>query len=238
MTTETTHTKTAKKDNGFASLLINILIPSLILMKGVDKLGLTNIQAFAIALSFPIIYGLYALIALKKKDLISVLGFVSILITGLIKVFEFPAEYIAIKEAAIPLIIGIAIIITNFTSFPLVSKLLYNDKILNIQKIESVLDEAGKKVLNAAFKKISYYLALSFLFSAILNYILAKLIVVSDPSTDAFNEELGRMNFLSFPVIAVPSTIFLMVILWSLLKQLKKLTGLETEDLLNGMEKK
>jgi len=73
----------------------------------------------------------------------------------------------------------------------------------------------------------------SFFLSSVLNYILAKIILVSAPGSVAFTEELGKMTALSFPVIALPSTIVLMSALFYLLHHIKKLTHLEAEDIFN-----
>jgi hypothetical protein len=81
-------------------------------------------------------------------------------------------------------------------------------------------------------KNASYMVAGSFFLSSVLNYILAKVMLVSEPGTVAYTEELGKMTALSFPVIALPSTIVLMLALWYLLNQIKKLTHLDIEDLL------
>jgi hypothetical protein len=56
--------------------------------------------------------------------------------------------------------------------------------------------------------------------------------VVSAPGTEAFNKELGVMNLLSFPVIALPMTIMLMVILWYLLDGPLKKIGVSWEEFL------
>ncbi len=63
-------------------LFISIIIPSFILMKfsGEDALGAT--QALIIALSFPLGWGLFELIKNKKFNFITLLGLVSVLLTG------------------------------------------------------------------------------------------------------------------------------------------------------------
>ena len=55
--------------------------------------------------------------------------------------------------------------------------------------------------------------ASSFFLSSALNYILAKMILVSEPGTTAYTEELGRMTALSYPVIVIPSMILLIAAL-------------------------
>ena len=80
---------------------------------------------------------------------------------------------------------------------------------------------------------ISTYLVVAALFlSAILNYILARLIVVSPAGTTAFNEELGKMTALSFPVIAVPTIIMVVIAIWYLVSGITKLTGLDPRSLM------
>ena len=78
----------------------------------------------------------------------------------------------------------------------------------------------------------SYIVAGSFFLSSVLNYVLAKVILVSPPGTTEYTEELGRMTALSYPVIVIPSMIMLMGALWYLFAQIKKLTGEDLENFL------
>ena len=66
---------------------------------------------------------------------------------------------------------------------------------------------------------------------AALNYGLAKYLLVSEPGTPAFAEELGKMTALSFPVIALPSTLVLVAALFYLLQGVQKLTHLQLDDI-------
>lgn len=221
-----------KKENSIANLLINILIPALILSKGNAYADLSPLQGLIFALSFPLGYGMYSMVILKKTSFISILGFVSVLLSGLVGVFEFPPEWIAVKEAAIPLIIAIAILVSSFTSFPVATKMIYNKEIFDLELIDSKLDGSAKLQLDAKLHKVSYFIAGSFLVSAVLNYVLAKILVTSMPGTDAFNEELGKMTFWSFPVIAVPSMLIMLFAFWRLYKSIHQLTDLSFEEML------
>ena len=78
----------------------------------------------------------------------------------------------------------------------------------------------------------SYIVAGSFFLSAALNYILAKVILVSPPGTSEYTEELGRMTALSYPVIVIPSMLMLITALWYIFSQIKKLTGEDLEQFL------
>ena len=228
-----TQDKPVKKENFLINILFNIVIPTLILSKlsGDDELGVK--WAIIIALSFPIIYGLRDLKRSGKFNLFSALGILSISLTGGMALLKLPPEYIIIKEATIPALFAIATLISLKTPYPLVKTFIYNDKILQIDKVSAALNTNGtEQEFDKALVNATYLMTLSFILSSILNYILAKILLVSAPGTEAFNAELGKMNALSFPVIAVPATIIMMLALFYLFKRIKALTHLELEDIL------
>ncbi len=233
MTTAPTSNANPKKESMLANILLNIAIPTLILMKLSGEQHLGTKGAIIIALAFPIIYGFFDFRRANKVNLFSVLGFISILLTGGISLMELDPKYIAIKEAAIPGLIGLATLISLKTRYPLVKTFLYNDKILQIDKVNNALIEHhNQEAFSNTLRNASYLVALSFLVSSILNYALAKYLLVSPPGTPEFNAELGKMTALSFPVIAVPATLVMMLALFYLFRQITKLTHLELEDIL------
>ena len=139
-----------KSENQLVNLAFNIIIPTLILMKlsGDDYLG-TKL-AIVIALSFPLIYGLKDFLTQRKFNFFSILGIVSILLTGGISLLELDPAYIAIKEAAVPAALGIATVISLKTPYPLVKTFLYNDTILQTDRIAEALDKNNN---NQPFEK-------------------------------------------------------------------------------------
>ena len=134
-----------KKDNILVNLLFNILIPVVILTKFSKPEYLGPVYGLIVALIFPLSYGIYDLLIRKRKNILSLLGFISIFLTGIIGILKFPPEWIAIKEGLIPFLIGTAILISTRTSFPLVNKLVYSDEIFDVEKIESSLDTTEAK---------------------------------------------------------------------------------------------
>ena len=231
-----TNTETKKQQNQgfFGNLAFNIVIPVLIMSYGSGEEYLGPAWSIVVALAFPIVYGLWDLKQSGKINGFSILGIVSVILTGGISLLKLPAEYIAIKEAAIPALIGIAVLVTQFGKKPLVKMLILNDQIINWETLNKSLDEKGKQ---QEFKKkvanSSYIVASSFFLSSALNYILAKMILVSEPGTTAYTEELGRMTMLSYPVIVIPSMILLVTALWYLFSQIGKITGEELDTFLN-----
>ncbi len=228
-----------KQENAFLSLALNIIIPSFILMKLSDESGLGPVKSLLIALAFPIVYGLYDFFDRKKLNFISLLGLISISLTGIFTIIKLPAHWIAVKEAFIPGLIGIAIIGSMQTKFPLIEKLLFNESIINTKLVHTKLTELENELaFHALLNKSSYLLASSFFLSSALNFILAKVILTAEPGSVSFNEQLGKMTALSWPVIVLPSTVIMGIALWQLVKGLKKLTGLELEQILKAQPEK
>ena len=232
--------KGKQKENPWVSLIFNIVIPVLILSKFSTIAGnffpdkeISPALGLIIALAFPVCYFIYEYVKTRQTSFIAILGFVSIFLTGIIGVFELPSEWIAYKEASVPFLIGVAILISLKTPYPLVKKLLYNDEFIDVEKVEKILEEKNSK---EQFEKVlvnsTYILALSFLVSTVLNFALAKYLIHSPSGTEAFNQELSKMTSLSYLVIALPSTIVMMVALYYLTQNVKKITGLTFEEML------
>lgn len=221
------------KPRPMVDLLVSIIIPSAILMKlsGGDDLGASG--ALIAALAFPISWGLFELLKYKKFNFIAFLGLISVLLTGGIGLLQLDPQWLAIKEAAIPGLIGIAVLISTYTRYPLIKTLLYNPGIINTGKIQQKLNDFNnRKIFENRLQNATYWLSATFLFSAVMNYVLARWIVISPAGSAAFNEELGQMTLLSYPVIAIPSTIMMMAIFYFLWRTIHGMTGLTMDEIL------
>lgn len=198
---------------------------------GDERLGAT--YALIIALAFPIGYGVYEWVVNGKRNVVAALGVVSVFLTGGIGLLKIDAQWLAVKEAAIPLCIGIGVLVANKLGYPLVRKLLFNPAIMNVNKIDSELDRLNtRQQFETRLDRANLLLAGTFLFSAVMNFFLAKLIVTSESGSSAFNEELGRMTLLSYPVIAIPSMIMMLGIFWYIWRTVNRLTGLTLEEIM------
>lgn len=232
MSDQNLRARPTKAENPWLSLAINIAIPAVILMKlsADDRLG--PVPALVIALAFPLVYGLQDFARQRRFNFISALGVISILLTGGIGLLELDPKWIAIKEAGVPAIIGLAVVISMKTPWPIVRSLLYNDRIIDVQAVDTALERYGNR---ADFERVlgvaSWLLASSFFLSSVLNFALARLIVKSPAGSVAFNEELGRMTALSYPVIVLPSMAVMMIALWYLFRSIKRLTHMDLEEI-------
>lgn len=231
---DTTRPATAlARPSPWIEILISIVAPALVLMKlsGADSLG--PAKALMLALAFPLGWGLWELTQRKKFGLIPALGIVSTVLTGGIGLFELDARWLAVKEAAIPGIIGIVVLASTWTRYPLVRAIVYNDMVMDLPLVQRRLAEhRATEAFDIRLRRATQMLAATFFFSAVMNFVLARWIVTSPSGTEAFNEELGRMTLLSYPMIALPSTVMMIGVVIYLARGLKSLTGLTLGEIL------
>ncbi len=221
------------KPNTLIELLITLIIPSLILMKlsGPEDLGVVN--ALLLALAFPLLWGARDFLMRRKLNLFAALGLVSILLTGGIGLLQLDTQWLAIKEAAVPGVIGLVVVVSAYTRKPLVRVLLFSPALMNVDQIQQNLNQRGTgDLFEARLKTATWMLGGSFFFSAVMNYILATWIVVSPAGTAAFNAELGRLTLLSYPMIALPSMLIMMAVLFYLTRTIRELAGLKLAEAL------
>jgi hypothetical protein len=214
-------------------LLVSIVIPSIILMKfsGAENLGAST--ALIVALAFPLSWGLFELFRYRKFNFIALLGVISVFLTGGIGLLQLDPQWLAVKEAAIPGLIGIAVLLSTYTRYPLIRTLVYNPRVINVDKIRQKLNECdNSKAFETRLQNATYLLSSTFLFSSVMNYILARWVVTSPAGSASFNEELGQMTLLSYPVIAIPSTLMMLAIFYYLWRTINGLTGLKLEEIL------
>lgn len=233
-----------KQENLLANIAFNVALPVIILDQLTVKLG--ALTALALALSLPIGYGIYDFISRGEKNLLSLFGVVNVLLTGGLAIFKVQGIWFAVKEAAFPLIIGIFVLITAFTSKPAIKYFLLNPAIMNLELIEQKLSELNNHLaFNKLLKNSTIFFAGSFFISATLNFLLAVYIFKDiDPTlsevaqSEILNKQIKEMTLLGYLVIALPLTVFMIVILMDFIKRLKKITDLETEDLIPAMKQK
>jgi hypothetical protein len=227
--TEKGESSKQKKESPLLNLMLNILIPTIIMMKFSKAEYLGQVNGLILALAFPLGYGIYDHIKSSKVNGFSLIGLFSILITGGIGLFELDRTWMIVKETAIPLIVGIVVIASEKTSKPLVRSFL--GQMIDLDMIASAYEEKGlSDLLKGRLRNSTYMLASTFLVSAILNFVLAVYVLEGNPGTEEFVESLGKMTFLSFPVITVPTMLMVGFILYYLFNGIKKETDLEIED--------
>lgn len=224
------------RDNGnpLLEIVIAIVIPAVILMKFSGEQHLGTLNALLVALAFPLGWGVYGLVRQRKLSFVAVLGVISTLLTGGIGVLRLDPQWLAVKEAAVPGLIGLAVLVSARTRWPLIRMLVYNHQVLDVEKVDAQLAARGNTdAFDARLRNGTLLLAGTFFFSSAMNYVLARWIVTSPAGTEAFNAELGRLTLLSYPMIALPSMAMMIAVIYYVAHGAKQLTGLPLGEMLH-----
>ncbi len=220
-------TTTAAKPNPLLEVAITLLVPALILMKLSAPEALGPVNALLLALSLPIAWGTRTLLRERRLNYFALLGIVSLLLTGGIGLLELDPSWLAVKEAAIPGLIGLVVAGSAVSRRPLARVLIYTPALFDVERIAAALDARGS---HAEFERrlriATWMLGGAFFFSSAMNYTLARWIVTSPAGSTAFNEELARLTLLSYPMIALPATVIMMASLFYLARSLRRLAGI------------
>ena len=249
--------KKPPQEHPLANILINVIIPVLILSylskdpelqarlgKIAKPWHIGPLKAMILALALPLGYGVWHFIKTRKGNFFSALGMISILLSGGLTLYLWNKDgtvkpnagfLFGIKEALIPLVLGIAILTSHRTASPLIRVFLYNDSIFDIPKIETRVAEISAQAdYDRLLLGATKLFATSFFLSSLMNLGLAQWFfrgfnAAAVDALEKYNAIIASVTGWGFAVIGVPIVIFLFFTLRRLLKGLEKLTGL-TED--------
>lgn len=220
-------------ENVWLNLLFNVGAPLVVLnsLSKPERIGPT--LALVVAVALPLGYGLYDLARRRRWNLLSGIGLTGVLLTGGLGLLRLDPFWFAVKEAAIPLVLALVVGGSLALRRPLVRALLYSPQLLDIPAIEQALAARGTTAArDRLFVEATGWVAASFTLSAVLNFILARIIITAAPATEEFNRQLARLNWVSLLVITVPAMVLFYIAFWRLLTGLRTATGLGTEALL------
>ena len=193
-------------------------------------------MTFFIALLFPVAYFIYDFFKRKNVNVISILGFINVLLTGGIGIFGerfgLSKNWFIIKEGALPSFIGLGLIILRRLRKNSFNKILLNDIIFDNHKIHSAIkDEEQNKFERIVHSAGSHFIAGLFM-SSIIQFILASLIVTSNPGQSSFNEQVATMTWVSFLAVFVITMSVVGKGYLGLISGVEKITGLKRDDFL------
>jgi hypothetical protein len=224
-----------KPENLLVNLVCNIALPTFVLTWASHKERLGPKWALIVALVFPIAYGLRDFAVRRRCNFISLMGFGSILVTGGFGLMNLDGFWFAVKDAAVPTLIALAVLGSMNAKEPIVHEMLFNPQVIDVERVEAALAARGAQ---AGFRQLlrssSYLIAMAMLISAALNYTFARWIIRSPPNTPEFTQELGRMHWVSMLGLSVPIMAMMLFALWRLLKGVESLTGLKVDEILRG----
>lgn len=244
------------QDNPLLNILFNVVIPIAILSYLSKDPGEPDAKFFHIgpfwalmlALILPIGYGLAFFFKHRKANFFSIVGLVSVLLTGGLTLYLWQEDgsvlpsaptLFGLKEASIPLMLGIAIMVSHWTRTPLLKTFLYSPQIFDINRIEKMVSERNaQEAYQGLMLSSTIIFAASFLVSTLANFFLAQYFLGDIDFADAkiareqYNQGVAKLTGWSFAVIGAPILLILFYVLWRLVNGLKKVTGLETDEIL------
>ncbi|MGB1873505.1 MAG: VC0807 family protein [Akkermansiaceae bacterium] len=236
-----------QQEHPLSNIMWNVLIPIVALSylgKHGDKMWhIGPVAGMCVAVSLPLVYGVHHLFKTRKPNFFSILGVVSILLTGGIAIMAYKdngtvdaqaPQWFALKEAAIPFVFGITIFLSHWTKTPLIRVFLYNPEFFDIPSIEKRVGEISAE---SEYKKLIFsgtvLLAGSFFLSMVMNYFLAMYFLNGNTSSqEDFNDGVAKLTGWGFAVIGVPMLIILLVIMWRFVSGLQKITGMQNDQIL------
>lgn len=245
------------KENPLTNILVNVLIPVLALqmlskdptLDGAKPWHIGPTMAIAFALALPLGYGIWFLFKHRKANFFSVLGLVSVLLTGGLTLYLWKKDgtvdssaplLFGLKEASIPFILGITIFVSHWSKTPLLNTFLYNDQIFDLKRIQNKISENSQE---EDYRKLLFRCTLifagSFLLSVVLNFLVAQYFLSPDKidynaenARELYNSAVGKITGWGFLIIGVPAMAILFYCLTYLLKGLRQLTGLSNEEIM------
>ena len=243
-------------DKGTQSLLnvlLSVLAPVMVLdhcsMPGPGFWQLGTAPAMCVALALPLGFGAWTFAQSRRVEPLTLFGLLGTILTGVVTIYantgggeairpDTPWWYAA-KEAAIPLLLCGAVIVTARRQDSLLRVLLYSDSIFDITTIEKHVAERGRQTAyDALLWRSSLFLGLSLVISAVGNFILSLcflLPVLDAPAAQQaleYNYAVSRMTWWGYLVIGIPLLITLVAVIRHLIAKLESITGLDRDRLL------
>jgi len=241
-----------KQGHPLANLLVNVIVPVMALShlsKTGDKLwNLGPRGALAVALVPPVTYGIWHFIVSRKLNPFSLVGFISVLLTGGLTVYLWNADgtikpdavlLFGIKEASIPFVLGLCVLMSHRTPTPLLRMLLYTDTLFDVASIEARVDERdAREAYDRLLWRSTLCFAGSFAVSMVLTPLVARHFLGGiDPhaanATELFSTGVAKVTGWAFGVVGLPMLVFLSLTFWRLLVGLRRITGMDDEKLLH-----
>ena len=228
------------------NIMVNVLIPVLaltMLSKTGDKFWhIGPLYGMLVAVAFPLCYGIYDLITRKKVNFFSVLGLISVLLTGGLTLFlweegdrvaDNAAILFGIKEACIPIVFGVTILLSHWSETPLVRVFLYTPELFDIPRIEKKVKANDRQSdYDKLIFQTTLIMSVSFFISAVANFFLAQHFLQGAGTRELYNAGVGKLTGWGFVVIGVPCMVLWMGALFRLIKGIKSMTGLDTDSIM------
>jgi hypothetical protein len=217
----------------FVELACTVVIPAAVMIFGSSPDRLGPLGALGVGLAFPLGYAFASMIREGRPSALSIVALGSVLLSGVIGLFELDPAWFATKEALLPTLLGAMVCATTPTRYALVPVLL--ERLLDADRTRAALSDRGTL---PEFERVSRRGTLELggvtILSGLGSYLVARGMVTSPTGTAAFADELGRYTVASFVVVGLPAMAASVWVLRRVLDRLEAATGVPLEDLTRG----
>lgn len=216
--------------------IVNILFPVFILLTLSDESRLGPLPALLLAIGIPASYGIWGLFRTRKVNASAIMGVVSVLLTGVIGVFELSTSLFPIKEAAIPIGFAVILLVTNRMSLPVV-KLLF-DMVQKKDRVEHLVREHGVQAeYRAHIERSGAIWAGIMALSGVMKFTLASILMDAPAGTQEFNTQLAFYELVQIPTSMMVTMVLILSLIYYIAKGTGALISLPPSEILRGGEK-
>lgn len=254
------HDPKTHQEHPLANILINVLIPVLVLSylskdpalqeqlgKEAKPWQIGPLKAMLAAVALPLGYGIWHFIKTRKPNFFSGLGLFSVALTGGLTLYlwnkdgtvkEHAGLLFGLKEAAIPLVLGLAVFFSRRSTTPMLNVFLYNDSLFDIPKIERKVEENERQSgYDKLLDRANVMFAGSFFLSSALNIVMVLWFFrgfnrTAPDALEVYNGIIGRLTGWGFAIIGIPLLAIMFLLLKRLMAGLSELTGLKDDEIL------
>ena len=227
-------TKTTQP-NAIAELVLTVVLPSVVLDYMSEPQRLGPYWALVVSMLFPIGFGIWCWVHHSGWNALSGLGLVTVLLSGGLGLLKLDSFWFAVKESAMPVILGLAFPMSHRWGKPLINTLIMQPQVLNVRSLTEALAEPAKQsAYDASLLRASWSLGMGMIISAAANFFLALwLLQGKEPGTPAFVKGVGTLNWSSTLVVGAMLIGIMLLVMVRFLREVQQVTGLERDDLLN-----
>lgn len=233
-----------RRSHPILTIVCSVLLPVLVLKycsaSGNAWYDLGPTVALIAALCLPVGYGVWSFVKKSGGGIITLLGIVTTLLTGLVTIYaqagagealrpSTPWIYAA-KEGALPLIIGVVILLGGTGEHSLLRTIFYTDAAFHTREAEARIAALHREAdYNTLLKLMNCLLAGMYLASAVLSFFIAlhfQLPVLKLPAAqqaEAYNYAVGSITWWTWLFISIPAILLAVGLCLYLPRRLRRL---------------
>ncbi|MDB6137997.1 MAG: transporter [Verrucomicrobiaceae bacterium] len=224
----------AKQPHPLADLLLTVVLPSVALEYLSEPAKLGPFWALVVSALLPLTFGIYCWVTKAGLNFLSVLGLAAVMVSGGLGLLKLDAFWFGMKEIIVPVLIGFAFPASHAWGRPIIGSMIFAPHLINERALRASLDTMEKQAgFDRLLLKASWGMGASMLLSAVINFALAMyLLGGKEPGSEAFVKGMGTLNWGGTLIIGIPMLVAMMVVMFSFMRGVFRLTGLHKDDLM------